>query len=40
MTEHYLHGVEGLEIDDGARGIQTASSSVIGLVGTAPLGDA
>ncbi|WP_375731717.1 hypothetical protein [Xylella fastidiosa] len=40
MTEHYLHGVEVLEIDDGARVIQTASSSVIGLVGTAPLADA
>lgn len=40
MTEHYLHGVEVLEIDDGARVIQTASSSVIGLVGTAPSADA
>lgn len=38
MTEQFLHGVEIIEIDDGARPIQTVKSSVIGLVGTAPKG--
>jgi phage tail sheath protein FI len=38
MTEQFLHGVEVIEIDDGARPIQTVKSSVIGLVGTAPKG--
>ena len=38
MTEIFLHGVEVIEIDDGARPIQTVKSSVIGLVGTAPKG--
>ena len=38
MTETFLHGVEVIEIDDGARPIQTVKSSVIGLVGTAPKG--
>jgi phage tail sheath protein FI len=38
MTEQFLHGVEVLEINDGARPIQTVKSSVIGLVGTAPKG--
>lgn len=37
--ETFLHGVEVLEIDDGARPIQTVRSSVIGLVGTAPSAD-
>jgi phage tail sheath protein FI len=40
MTELFLHGVEVLNIDDGVRTIRTASSSVIGLVGTAPRADA
>lgn len=35
----FLHGVEVLEIDNGARPIQTVRSSVIGIVGTAPLAD-
>jgi hypothetical protein len=35
----FLHGVEIVEIDDGARPIQTVRSSVIGLVGTAPAAD-
>lgn len=35
----FLHGVELVTIDDGVRPIQTASSSVIGLVGTAPEAD-
>lgn len=38
MTDQFLHGVQVLEIDDGARPIQTVKSSVIGLVGTAPKG--
>lgn len=38
MPDHFLHGVEVIEIDDGARPIQTVKSSVIGLVGTAPKG--
>ncbi|WP_163833292.1 phage tail sheath C-terminal domain-containing protein [Spartinivicinus ruber] len=36
MTEHFLHGVEVVEIDSGPRPIRTVRSSVIGLVGTAP----
>ena len=38
MSEQFLHGVEVIELDDGARPIQTVKSSVIGLVGTAPQG--
>ncbi len=38
MPDQFLHGVEVLEINDGARPIQTVKSSVIGLVGTAPKG--
>lgn len=38
MSEQFLHGVEVIEIDDGARPIQTVKSSVIGLVGTASKG--
>jgi len=40
MPEQFLHGVEVIEIDDGIRPIRTVKSSVIGLVGTAPLADA
>lgn len=40
MSETYLHGVEVIEIDDGVRPIQTARSSVIGVIGTAPFADA
>lgn len=36
MPDHFLHGVEVIEIDTGTRPIQTVRSSVIGLVGTAP----
>lgn len=36
MSEEFLHGVEIVEIDDGTRPIETARSSVIGLIGTAP----
>lgn len=40
MTTTFLHGVEVLQIDTGARPIQTIRSSVIGLIGTAPDADA
>jgi len=40
MPETFLHGVEVLEIDAGPRPIQTVRSSVIGIIGTAPLADA
>lgn len=36
MPTAFHHGVEIVEIDDGLRPIQTARSSVIGIVGTAP----
>lgn len=36
MAEQFLHGVEVLEIDTGARPITTVKSAVIGIVGTAP----
>ncbi|WP_441253587.1 phage tail sheath C-terminal domain-containing protein [Bradyrhizobium sp. 613_E4_N2_2] len=39
MADQFLHGVEVVEIDDGSRTITTASSSIIGIVGTAPLAD-
>jgi len=39
MTTTFLHGVEVLQIDTGARPIQTVRSSVIGIVGTAPAAD-
>jgi hypothetical protein len=40
MSETFLHGVEVIQIDEGARSIQTVRSSVIGLIGTAPDADA
>lgn len=40
MPTTFLHGVEVVEIDTGTRPIQTARSSVIGLIGTAPEADA
>ncbi len=40
MPPAFLHGVEVIEIDTGTRPIQTARSSVIGLIGTAPDADA
>ncbi|QJB21839.1 tail sheath monomer [Xanthomonas phage FoX2] len=40
MADNFLHGVEVLNIDDGARPLQTASTSVVGIVGTAPRADA
>lgn len=39
MPEQFLHGVEVVEIDTGARPIRTVKSSVIGLIGTAPEAD-
>lgn len=40
MAEAFLHGVEVLDIDTGARTISTVSTSVIGVIGTAPNADA
>lgn len=40
MATEFLHGPEVLEIDNGIRTIRIASSSVIGIVGTAPDADA
>ena len=39
MPTNFLHGAEVLQINTGARPIQTVRSSVIGLVGTAPDAD-
>ena len=39
MADHFLHGVEVVEIDNGPRPIRTVRSSVIGLIGTAPEAD-
>jgi uncharacterized protein len=36
MSDSYLHGVEVVEIRNGARSIQSVTSSIIGIVGTAP----
>ena len=38
MADKFLHGIEVVELDGGSRPIQTVTSSVIGLVGTAPQG--
>ncbi|MFI3241224.1 MAG: phage tail sheath subtilisin-like domain-containing protein [Alphaproteobacteria bacterium] len=38
MADTFLHGVEILELDSGSRPVSTVKSSVIGLVGTAPMG--
>ncbi|MBY0559874.1 phage tail sheath C-terminal domain-containing protein [Hyphomicrobium sp.] len=38
-NDTYLHGIDIVEIDDGIRPIQTATSSIIGLIGTAPDAD-
>lgn len=38
-TGDFLHGVEVVTVDDGLRPIRTASTSVIGVVGTAPDAD-
>lgn len=39
MSANFLHGVETIEIDQGPRPIRTVKSAVVGLIGTAPLGD-
>ncbi len=39
MATQYLHGVELIEVSDGVRPIKTVKSSVIGVIGTAPLAD-
>ncbi|MBR9984180.1 MAG: phage tail sheath subtilisin-like domain-containing protein [Wolbachia endosymbiont of Homalodisca vitripennis] len=39
MTEQFLHGVNVIEVTSGARTVQTAKSSVIGVIGTAPDAD-
>ena len=36
MADHFLHGIELVEIEEGGRTVRTVKSSVIGLVGTAP----
>lgn len=38
MAANFLHGVETIEIDKGARPIRTVKSAVVGLIGTAPAG--
>lgn len=38
MAANYLHGVETVEVETGARPIKTVKSAVIGLIGTAPMG--
>lgn len=40
MSESFLHGVEVLEINTGARPIQTMRSAVVGIIGTAPNSEA
>jgi len=39
MPDSFLHGIEVVDVDDGVRTITVASSSVIGIVGTAPKAD-
>jgi len=39
MPASYLHGVETIEIEKGARTIRTVKTAVVGLVGTAPIQD-
>lgn len=36
MSVNFLHGVESIEVPDGARSIRAIKSALIGLVGTAP----
>ena len=35
-SSRFLHGIELIEVDEGGRSVRTVSSSIIGLVGTAP----
>ena len=39
MPASFLHGVETIEIEKGARTIKTVKTAVVGLVGTAPIED-
>jgi phage tail sheath protein FI len=39
MPASFLHGVETIEIEKGARTIRTVKTAVVGLVGTAPIDD-
>ncbi len=39
MAANYLHGVETIEVDNGPRPVRTVKSAVIGLIGTAPIGE-
>lgn len=39
MAANFLHGVETIEIEKGPRPITTVKSAVVGLIGTAPIGD-
>ncbi|RZG78575.1 phage tail protein [Acinetobacter sp. WCHAc060033] len=39
MSDIFLHGIQNVTIDDGARPITTVRSSAIGLIGTAPDAD-
>lgn len=39
MSEIYLHGIQNVTVDDGARPITTVRSSTIGIIGTAPDAD-
>ncbi|MDD3012615.1 MAG: phage tail sheath subtilisin-like domain-containing protein [Candidatus Gastranaerophilales bacterium] len=39
MPANYLHGVETIEVEKGSRSIKTVKTSVIGLIGTAPVQD-
>ncbi|CAG75673.1 bacteriophage tail sheath protein (partial), partial [Pectobacterium atrosepticum SCRI1043] len=38
LAANYLHGVETIEVETGARPVKTVKSAVIGLIGTAPQG--
>jgi phage tail sheath protein FI len=39
MPANFLHGVETVEMERGPRPVTTVKSAVIGLIGTAPMGD-
>lgn len=39
MSDLFLHGIQNVTVDDGARPISTVRSSTIGLIGTAPQAD-
>lgn len=39
MPANFLHGVETIEIDKGPRPIRVVKTAVVGLIGTAPIGD-